>query len=69
MFGFPSDIFLTFLFLLLKYFIYSCKFKGIMPAYIAFKSFVKTQKETEYFLAKKRNKLPIHKKKKWKFDV
>ena len=30
-----------------------------MPAYIAFKSFVKMQKETEYFLAKKRNKLPI----------
>ena len=68
MFGFPSEIFLTFLFLLLKYFIYSCKFKGIMPAYIAFKSFVKTQKETAYFLAKKRNKLPIHFLK-WKFDV
>ena len=67
MFGFPSEI-LTFLFLLLKYFIYSCKFKGIMPAYIAFKSFVKTQKETEYFLAKKRNKPPIHLKI-WKLDV
>ena len=67
MFGFPSEFFFTFLFLL-KYFIYSCKFKGIMPACIAFKSFVKTQKETEYFLAKKRNKLPIHLKK-WKFDV
>ena len=39
-----------------------------MPAYIAFKSFVKTQKETEYFLAKKRNKLAFIKKK-WKFDV
>ena len=39
-----------------------------MPSYIAFKSFVKTQKETEYFLAKKRNKLHIHLKK-WKFDV
>ena len=38
MFGFPSEIVLTFLFLLLKYFIYSCIFKGIMPAYIAFKS-------------------------------
>ena len=61
LFGFPSKKKLTFLFLL-KYFIYSCKFKGIdlMPAYIGFKSFVKTQKETEYFLAKKRNKLPIH---------
>ena len=68
MFGLPSEFFLTFLFLLLKYFIYSCKFKGIIPTYIAFKSFVKTQKETEYFLAKKRNKLPIHFKK-WKFDV
>ena len=39
-----------------------------MPAYIAFKSFVKTQEETEYFLAKERNKLPIHFLK-WKLDV
>ena len=68
MFGSTTDNFVTFLFLLLKYFIYTCKFKGIMPNYIAFKSLVNRQKETEYFLAKKRNKLHIHFKK-WKFDV
>ena len=65
-FGFPSEFFWTFLFLL-KYFIYS-KFKGIMPAYIAFKSFVKTQKETEYFLAKRETNSPFIEKK-LKFDV
>ena len=58
MFGFPSESFLTFLFLLLKYFIYSCKFKGIVPAYIAFKSFAKMQKETKYFLSKKEKQTP-----------
>ena len=68
LFGTPSDKFLSYLFLLLKYFIYTCKFKSSLPNKTAFKSFVKTHKETEYFLAKKRNKLPIHLKK-WKFDV
>ena len=67
-FGIPSNTFLSYLFLLLKYFIYVCKFKSITPNFIAFKSFVKTQKEVEYYIAKKRNKLSTHFKK-WRFEL
>ena len=67
MFGTPSERFLSYIFLVLKYFIYICKFNDNLPSYAAFKSFVQTQKETEYSLAKKRNKLHIHFKK-WSFD-
>ena len=66
MFGICSDKFLSYLFLLLKYYIYTCKFKGNLPNFIAFKCFVKKQREIEYMSAKKRNKLPIHFKK-WRF--
>ena len=68
MFGVSSDKFLSYLFLLLKYYIYVCKFKNVKPNFNAFKLYTKTQKETEYHLAKKRGKLPIHFKK-WKFDL
>ena len=67
LFGVPTDKFLTYLMLLVKYFVFICKFKDELPNIVAFKSFVKKQKETEYFLAKKRNKLPLHFRK-WRFD-
>ena len=67
-FGFGDDKFISYLFLLLKYHIYICKFNSNVPNFAVFKSFVKKQKEIEYMLAKKRNKLPIHFKK-WRFDL
>ena len=68
LFGICGDKFISFLFLLLKYHIYMCKFKNNLPNFSAFKSFVKTQKEIEYYLAKKKNKLPAHFKK-WRFEI
>lgn len=67
LFGIPDDRFVTYLMLLVKYYVFICKFKDTLPNIVAFKSFVKKQKETEYFLAKKKNKLPGHFRK-WKFD-
>ena len=68
LFGISSDKFLTYLFLVVKYYIHLCKFKNVNPNFIAFKAFTKTQKESEYNLAKKRGKLSAHFKK-WKFDL
>ena len=68
LFGVTNDKFITYLFLLLKYHIYSCRFTDKLPNIDMFKSSVKKQKELEYSLAKKRNRLPIHFKK-WRFDV
>lgn len=67
LFGVPSDKFITYLILLVKYYIHICKFKNDLPNITAFKTFVKKQKEIEYYLAKKRNKLPVHFRK-WRFD-
>ena len=63
-----SDKFLSYLFLLLKYSIYTCKCKSSLPTELAFRSFVKTHKETEYFLAKK-EKLTKKKSKKKKMEI
>ena len=68
LFGICSDKFVTYLFLLVKYYIYTCKFNNSIPNFTAFKCFVRKQKEVEYFSAKKRNKLPVHFKK-WRFDL
>merc|ERR1712208_219690 len=54
MFGVTSDKFLSFLFLSLKYFIYLCKLKNVRPHFEYFKKHLKSQKETEYYVAKKR---------------
>ena len=59
LFGICSDKFVSYLCSLLKYHIYTCKFKNKLPNSAMFKSFVKKQKELEYLLAKKRNKLFI----------
>ena len=61
-FGVPNDKCVSYLFLLLKYYTFLCKFKDALPNFVAFKSFVNKQKEIEYYLAKKRNILPVHKK-------
>ena len=68
LFGICTDKFVSYLFLLLKYHIYTCKFTNKLPNSAMFKSFVKKQKELECLLAKKRNKLSIHFFK-WRFDV
>ena len=60
MFGDISDKFISFLFLSLKYFIHSCKFKQVRPTFDVFKKCLQIQKETEYFVAKKRGKLHNH---------
>ena len=67
LFGVVKDKFVCYLILLVKYYIYTCKFKNELPNVIAFKSFVKKQKDVEYVLAKKNGKLPIHFSK-WRFD-
>ena len=67
MFGISKDKFLSYVFLCLKYYIYVCKFQGKHPSFDAFKSYMKSQKDTEYYIAKKKGKLPIHFKK-WRFD-
>ena len=68
LFGVPSDKFVTYLILLVKYYIYTCKYKNELPNVSVFKSFIKKQKEIEYYLAKKKNKLPIHFRK-WRFEI
>ena len=44
--GVPSDTFLSFLFLSLKNYIYTCTFRNITPTSAAFKIYMRTQKET-----------------------
>ena len=66
-FGVLNDKFLTYLFLCLKYHIYSCKFQNKSPSFSGFKIFVKNNRECEYAIAKKRGKLSLHFKK-WRFD-
>ena len=68
MFGLSTDKFISYLFLLLKYYIHTCKFKNNLPSFALFKTFVKKQQDLEYLLAKKRNKLPAHFKK-WRFTL
>ena len=68
LFGVCNNKFISYLFLLLKYHIYTCKFSNSIPNMVTFKTFLKKQKETEYLLAKKRNKLSSHFKK-WCFDI
>jgi len=68
MFGVPDDMFLTYLFLSVKYYIYVCKFQNKTPTCIGLWAYVKTNRETEYFIAKKKNKLSCHFRK-WRFDI
>ena len=47
-FGCDQDKFLTFLFLMLKYYIYLCKFQNKSPSFDESKTFVTTNKGLEY---------------------
>ena len=58
MFSCDSDKFLTYLFLLLKYYIYICKFQSKPPNFEGYKCYITANKELEYCIAKKNNKLP-----------
>ena len=68
MFGCDSDKFLTYLFLLLKYYIYICKFQNKPPSFEGYKAFIATNEKLEYCIAKKNNKLPMHFQK-WRFKI
>ena len=68
LFGVLNDKLVSYLFILLNYFISVCKLKDVLPNFAAIKFYVNKQKEIEYYMAKKRNKLPIHFRK-WKFDI
>ena len=67
MFGVFKDNFITHLFLCVKYYIYVCKFRGTKPTFIGYITYIKSNRETEYYIAKKRGKLSNHFKK-WRFD-
>ena len=66
MFGYEKDMFLTYLFFMLKYYIYLCKFQSKIPKFQGFRTYIDYNKDLEYRIAKKKNKLPLHFKK-WKF--
>ena len=68
MFGIQDDKFLTFLCLIIKYYIFVSKFQNKKPNFVNLLNFIKNIRETEYNIANRRNKLPIHFKK-WRFDL
>lgn len=68
LFGVIDDKYLSFLMLVLKYFVFVCKFKDTKPHFKAFSTYLTTLKETEYYLAKKKGKLSAHFRK-WRFDL
>ena len=68
MFGLEQDKFITYLFLLLKYYIYICKFQNKSPNFQGFKAYINIHKDIEYRIAKKKNKLTSHYHK-WKFEL
>ena len=66
-FGIQDDKFITHLFLCVKYYLYLCKFQNKFPSFSHFLNFIKNNRETEYYIAKKHDKLSLHYKK-WRFD-
>ena len=66
-FGIQNDKFITYLFLCLKYYLYLCKFQNKIPNWTHYVNFLKNNRETEYFIAKRHDKLSVHFKK-WRFD-
>ena len=69
-FGIQDDNFLTYLILCVKYYLYLCKFQDKIPNFTNFIIFIKSNRENEYYIAKKkkRGKLSFHYKK-WRFDI
>ena len=60
MFGIQDDKFLTFLFLIIKYYIFVSKFQNKKPNFANLLNFIKNIRETECNIANKSNKLPIY---------
>ena len=56
MFGYDSDKFLTYLFLLLEYYVYICKFQNKPPSFEGYKAYTIVNKDLEYCIAKKNNR-------------
>ena len=67
MFGIIEDKFLTYIFLVVKYYIYICKFQGKTPDSNGLKACIKSNKDVEYLSSKKRGKLALHFRK-WRLD-
>ena len=67
-FGIFDNKFLTYIILCTKYFIYRCKFQDKKPHVNGLKLFIKSQREIEYCIAKKKGKLSRHFKK-WSFVI
>ena len=65
-FGIIDNKFLAYIILCTKYFIYRCKFQDKKPHINGLKSFIKSQREIEHSIAKRRGKLSLHFKK-WSF--
>ena len=59
-FGIFDNKFLTYIILCTKYFIYRCKFQDKKLHINGLKSFIKSQREIEYCIAKKKGKLSPH---------
>ena len=51
---------ITHLFLFVKYYIYVWKFRGTKSNFIGYTTYIKSNRETEYYVAKKRGKLSNH---------
>ena len=70
MFGIIEDKFLTYIFLVVKYYIYICKFQGKTPDSNGLKACIKSNKDVEYLSAKKGvNLLYIFENGDWIFDL
>ena len=68
MFRIHDDKFLTFSFLITKYYSFVSKFQNKKPDFVNLLNLIKNIRETKYNIANRRNKLPIHFKK-WRFDL
>ena len=54
-FGIQDDNFLTYLFLRVKYYLYLCKFQDEILNFTIFITFIKSNRDNEYYIAKNRN--------------
>ena len=65
-FGVQDDKFLTYLFLCVKYYLY--EFQSKHPNFTNLIVFIKNNRDTEYYIAKRHDKLFLYYKK-WRFDL
>ena len=67
MVGVIGNKFPTYLFVIVNYLIFSCKFQNKIPIITGMKTFIKINCETEYYIANQKGKLSEHFSK-WRFD-